>query len=80
MTLSLQTLIATVVHGVAGTVARTVPKPRTIIIGAGEGPRLLAGEIGKRGEPVAIVDGDPELGRNAELLTPVEVLKAIHST
>jgi Trk K+ transport system NAD-binding subunit len=72
---ALEKLITRVVGGFAGLTHHETKKTLTIIVGANEGPRLLAAEIAKTDSPVMIIDSDPELCRVASNLPLVEVIQ-----
>lgn len=74
MATTIEKLITRVVDTFAGQTNQTPPREATLIIGASDGPRLLAGALAKSGFPVTIVESDLNLCRVASELSFVEVV------
>jgi|SRR5882724_5232994 len=75
MTPTIEKLITRVVESFAGNIHQELQQNKTIVVGASDGPLLLAGEIAKTGSPVTIIDSDPSGNRVVPYLSATEVIQ-----
>ena len=74
MSTTIEKLMTRMAEAFAGQSNQTALRDGTLIIGASDGPRLLARELAKNGFPITIVESDAELCRLASELSSVEVI------